>query len=185
MKNIKLLFATVSVMTIFTFSQCKKNKTEEPQLPPETTTGAMTFGCKVNGQVFLPKDGNGRPGLFVQYINLGAGVGGGWFLNIPAIDWKTSSIPGINIGTDSLLVIEGSTYEFKLSNNFQPVKGTAYANYVNGSDAYPKLNSESGSLFIKKFDQVNRILSGTFFFTGKNSNGVKINITEGRFDIRY
>lgn len=78
MKNIKFVLAVVCVMTIFTFSQCKK-KTEEPQLPPETTTGAMTFGCKVNGKVFVPKDGRGRPGLFVQYVNLGAGLGGGGF----------------------------------------------------------------------------------------------------------
>ena len=77
------------------------------------------------------------------------------------------------------------TYDFKLSNNFQTIKGTAYASYRNGSDAYPKLNNENGSLFIKKFDQANRILSGTFFFTGTNTSGIKISVTEGRFDIRY
>ena len=78
MKQIKKILLTVGVVTIFTFSQCKK-KTEEPQLPPETTTGAMTFGCKVNGKVFVPKDGRGKPGLYVQYVNLGAGPGGGGF----------------------------------------------------------------------------------------------------------
>ena len=184
MKKLKTLLAVTLLLLLFTFSKCKKNK-DTPQLPAETTTGAMTFGCKVNGQIFLPKDGNGRPGLYVQYVNLGNVPDGGWHLNIPAVDWQASSIPGINIGTDSLLIAEGTTYEFKLSSNFQTMKGTAYANYVVGSDAYPKLNNESGSLFIKKFDQTNRILSGTFFFTGTNTNGAKISITEGRFDIRY
>ncbi|MBA3675301.1 MAG: hypothetical protein H0W75_10185 [Chitinophagaceae bacterium] len=104
---------------------------------------------------------------------------------VEATNWIPHPTEGFNIGTDSLLVMEGATYEFKLSSNFQPIKGTAYASYSNGSDAYPKLNNESGSLFIKKFDQTNRILSGTFYFTGTNSNGVKLSVTEGRFDIRF
>ena len=177
MKNIKFVLAVVCVMTIFTFSQSKK-KTEEPQLPPETTSGAMTFGCKVNGKVFVPKDGRGRPGLFVQYVNLGAGPGGGWFLNIPASDWSISPIKGVNIETDSLLVSEGIDYPFKYS------KGFARAFYQEG-EVYPKLDNDEGSLFIKKFDQTNRIISGTFSFIGTASSGQKVYITEGRFDVRY
>ncbi len=61
-----------------TISPCKKEN-EEPQLPTETTTGAMTFGFKVNGKVFLTRDGRGRPGLYNQYVNLGTSAGGGWF----------------------------------------------------------------------------------------------------------
>ena len=36
------------------------------QLPPETQTGANTFGCIINNQVFYPRDGSG---------NLGGGSG--------------------------------------------------------------------------------------------------------------
>ena len=179
MKNIRLLFAAASVMTVFTFSQCKK-KTEEPQLPPETTTGAMTFGCKVNGKVFVPRDGRGKPGLYVQYVNLGAGVGGGWYLNIPATNWIPNPPEGVNIGTDSLIIAEGGTYQF-----FKKKYGVASAFYQNGN-LYNTTDNNSGELKIKKFDSVNRIISGTFFFTGTdNSNGQTVSITEGRFDIRY
>ncbi len=178
MKNIKLLLAAVSVITVFSFSQCKKNKTEEPQLPPETTTGAMTFGCKVNGKIFVPKDGREKPGLYVQYVNLGAGVGGGWFLNIPATNWVPSTPEGVNIETDSLLVSEGMTYAFKNQ------KGSPRAFYDIGA-SYVALDND-GFLKITKFDQSNRILSGTFSFIGTNTaNGEKLNITDGRFDIRY
>lgn len=178
MKNLKLLFTALSVMTIFTFSQCKK-KNEEPQLPPETTTGAMTFGCKVNGKVFVPKEGRGKPGLYVQYVNLGSGVGGGWHLNIPATNWIPNPPEGVNIETDSLLVSQGQTYQFKNS------KGSPKAFYDNGN-VYPKLDNDTGELKIIKFDQINRIISGTFFFVGTNAtSGEKIDITEGRFDIRY
>ena len=72
----------------------------------------MTFGCKINGQIFVPQDGGGRSGLRVENVNLGTGSGGGWYLNIPATDW-TSSIEAVNIETDSLLVVEGMTYPFE------------------------------------------------------------------------
>jgi hypothetical protein len=138
----------------------------------------MTFGCKVNGQVFLPKDGRGKPGLYVQYVNLGAGVGGGWYLNMPATNWIPSTPEGINIETDSLLVVEGMVYSFKNQ------KGSPRAFYDKGA-SYVALDND-GILKITKFDQSNRILSGTFSFTGTNTaNGEKLNITEGRFDIRY
>jgi hypothetical protein len=179
MKQLKMLLITTTVTMLFTFSRCKKDKTEEAQLPPETTTGAMTFGCKVNGKVFVPKDGRGKPGLFVQYVNLGTGPGGGWFLNISAINWMPSTPEGVNINTDSLIVSEGVTYSLKYRK-----KGFVGAFYENGPQYDAKDNS--GELKVKKFDNVNRIISGTFFFTGTdNSNGQTVSITDGRFDIRY
>jgi Family of unknown function (DUF6252) len=182
MKQLKLLTASCIIFLLFTFGNCRKNN-DEPQLPLETTTGAMTFGCKVNGKVFVPKDGNGHPGLYVQYVNLGNVPDGGWHLNMPAFDYKSNPNKGVSIETDSLLLAEGMSYEFKTT------KGTANAFYLtnttNGVDVYPKLDNESGSLFIKKHDLSQRILSGTFSFIGTNSSGAKVNVTEGRFDIRY
>ena len=183
MKRINFLLLIVTISTLFTFNQCKKNK-DVPQLPPETTTGAMTFGCKVNGEIFVPKDGGGKPGLFCQYVNLGNVPDGGWHLNIPAYNYSTKR--GISIETDSLLLVEGGTYEFGT------VEGTANAFYIvnnnttGGVDVYSKLMGGSGQLYISKFDSINRILSGTFFFTGtKVSTGEKVTVTDGRFDIRY
>ncbi len=124
MKQLKRLLIVATVTSLFTFSQCKK-KTEEPQLPPETTTGAMTFGCKVNGKVFVPKDGRGRPGLYCQYVNLGTGPGG-WYLNIPAIDQIPANSVGINIATDSLFVLENTKYQFGIG------KGLAKVRYYEG-----------------------------------------------------
>lgn len=185
MKHVKNSFGAMVLLLLLTGSHCKK-KTEEPQLPPVTTTGAMTFGCKINGKVFVPRDGRGKPGLICQYVNLGNDEGGGWYLNIPATNWVSSTIPSVSITTDSLLVEEGKTYEFKLDSNFLPIKGTARAVYLTGSNAYPKLNSQKGSLHVTKFDQSNRILSGTFYFTGTSaSTGEKVEVTDGRFDIRY
>ncbi len=165
----------LAIISCFCFAQCRKNK--EPELPPVTTTGAMTFGCKINGKVFVPRDGRGRPGLYCQYVNLGNGPGGGWFLNIPATDWRSSyPILSVHIETDSLLLIEQTSYS--LGNS----KGKALAFY-NADNTYFAKEGE-GNLFIMKHDTRNRILSGTFAFTG-TSRGKQVEVTEGRFDIRY
>ncbi|MGD5408184.1 hypothetical protein QUS89_23100, partial [Xanthomonas citri pv. citri] len=125
-------------------SSCRKNKPANAvdQLPPETQTGANTFGCLIDGKVFVPRDGNGKPGLFVQYVDLGTGPGGGWHLNIPAYNYSTKR--GISVETDSLFVIEGITYEFKNR------KGSPSAFYIltvsNGLSIYTKSDNETGTL---------------------------------------
>ncbi|UPL51237.1 DUF6252 family protein [Hymenobacter sublimis] len=159
-------------------AQCKK-KEVEPQLPPETTTGAMTFGCKVDGHVFTPRNGQGQEGLYVQYVNLGTGPQGGCYLNIPAADWKATPIKAVSITTDSLLVEEGKTYAFKNS------KGTVHAFYAEGGK-HQKLDSDEGELTITRFDATQRILSGRFHFVGTNQTTRKqVRVTEGRFDVRF
>jgi hypothetical protein len=179
MKKLNRFLICITALYVFNYSNCKKDNTSEPQLPPETTTGAMTFGCKINGKVFVPRDGRGKGGLEPEYVYLGSGPGGGWFLNIPAVDWQATKTESVNVGTDSLLVTEGTTYTFKKS------KGFPSGIYLKDLE-YNTISDNSGQLKITKFDQVNRILSGTFFFEGtNNSTGQKVSITEGRFDIRY
>ena len=176
-------FLLLAIPLILLNYSCKKKTNEDqPQLPPETQTGAMTFGCKVNGKVFVPRDGNGKPGLYVQYVNLGNVPDGGWHLNIPAYNYATKR--GVSIETDSLLLVEGKNYEFKRLKGY-PL--TWYEESVNGSTViYGKLDANSGSLLIKKHDPSQRIISGTFQFVGTNvSTGETITVTDGRFDIIY
>lgn len=160
---------------------CRKNKPKNPvdELPPETQTGAMTFGCKVNGKVFVPRDGRGKPGLFAQYVNLGSGAGGGWHLNLLAADEVPSNSVGVHIVTDSLLVQEGNSYTFKNQ------KGFAKVRYYVGLNSYIVSAADSGQLTITKHNLSQRLLAGRFWFTATNANGEKVNVTDGRFDIVY
>jgi hypothetical protein len=172
---------TFSLIFILMSTGCRKNK-NEPQLPPITTTGEMTFGCKINGKVFVPKDARGKVGFFVQYANLD----GGWHLNMPAMNWVPNPPDGVIIQSDSLLIEEGMTYEFKLNANYKRIKGSVYAVCDFGGETFAKLESDMGELHVIRHDQQNRILSGTFFFTGTNiSTGKKVTVTDGRFDLRY
>lgn len=128
----------------------------------------------------MPNDGNGQPGLYAEYVYLGNGPREGWHLNIPVTDWSNSNYPTIGIETDSLLVLDNTDYNFVRSKS-----GYASAYYSSGGYQFQMLFTDTGKLAIKKHDLINHILSGTFYFTGTNSRGTKINITDGRFDIKY
>lgn len=57
MTRINFLFCLLSLsVLLLTSAKCRKDKNNNPidQLPPETQTGANTFGCLVNGEVFKP-----------------------------------------------------------------------------------------------------------------------------------
>jgi hypothetical protein len=158
---------------------CAKKKDPSPQLPAETTTGAMTFGCKIDGRVFMPRDEFSKTGLFAQYVNLGTGRGGGYYLNIPATDWKASPNQIISIGTDSLLVEEGKTYSIKTT------KGAVQAFYFSERE-YTKLDQDPGELTITRFDRTQGIIAGRFHFIGTDvSTGKQVRVTDGRFDVRF
>ncbi len=160
-------------------SRCKKQNAE-PQLPSETTTGAMTFGCKVDGKVLLPKGGTLGTGLSVEYQYLGSGNGGGWFLGLSGSDYQSNPRLGITINTDSLLLIEGNLYPMR------EAKGFAYATYQNGLNFYYIYPDDTGRLIITKHDQSQKILSGRFSFTATSIyDKSKVTVTEGRFDVRY
>ena len=137
-----------------------QKNTQEPQLPPETTTGAMTFGCKVNGNVFVPKDGRGKLGLYAQYANLGNELDGGWHLNIPACNYSTNK--GVSTETDSLFLVEGMTYQYKTTRG--TAKAFYFENILNGVNMYKKFDNDTGSLIVKRHNLIQKILSCTLSY---------------------
>ena len=71
-------------------------------------------------------------------------------------------------------------------------KGKASARYSNyqtqptmNYDDYSTTSIISGELWLKKLDTINQIVSGTFWFDAINANGGKVEIRQGRFDMRY
>jgi len=177
MKALQLPLFLLFSLLLFSF-RCKKQNTE-PELPPETTIGAMTFGCKVNGKVFVPKSGDGFPGIITEYPFLGNGQGGGWFLNIAAVDRSSEFLQRVSITTDSLLLVEGNTYQLKKE------KGFAKGQYGFNLFLYQISTEDTGELVLTKHNQTQRIISGRFSFSATSNNGEKVNVTEGRFDVRY
>jgi hypothetical protein len=176
MKNIIILF----ILT-FTLSCCNKDDAPKPiilpvqLLPPATQTGANTFGCLLDGQVFLP--GNGSNPLDCVYQN----IGGDYFFTLQANKRDSNSVLiGLALTTQRRQLLQNNIYSLIDIND-----GNVSGNYSFGTLYFNTNQTETGQLTITKLDLTNQIVSGTFWYDVKDANGVVHQIREGRFDMRY
>ena len=167
---------------------CCKDDTPEPSLPPITTTGANTFGCRINGKVWLPSPRpNGKlpqieGGLVERYANGG-----------PEKNWY------------DLLIFayrqDGSGFQLNLSRINSPgryplfftscvfaacIQMPSYGYHYGAGSKYSAMSIVENEINLLRYDTLNKIFSGTFSFKAKAFSGAKldtISITEGRFDI--
>ncbi len=183
-------------LTILSLIGCSKsdNAKVDPvfQLPPETQTGANTFGVTIKGKVYIPRDptgytygGNSPKGLHWT------GLQSGGFNYKELIAKDGASLVGfkMTIHIENLNAI--GTYILKQS-NFQDNVDSAPFNHIyfkifdyNISNyAYYGSIEDLGIINITKLDLVNDITSGNFsgkFVRYDNPNEF-IQITDGRFD---
>ena len=192
MKQIKISTAGFLVLLLFTFSQCKKANTNPiDELPPETQTGANTFGCLVDGQAFKPGGASLSGGsLQCNYQYLGNGAGGGYYFVLTGRYRNNNMGSGNSIGisTDSLKIEEGQIYSLKSKKKLHAfARYSSYSSPVSVTKRY--LSEDSiyvGEIWVKKLDSINQIVSGTFWFDAFDStSNEKVKIREGRFDMRY
>jgi hypothetical protein len=103
----------------------------------------------------------------------------GLFLGV--LDDYDNKFTSIFLTTDSLALAEGQTVSFKIQ-----ASGNAYAYYNFQNFTYGTNDTVSGNLTITKFDLANRIISGKFYFNGKDTaSNETVKITNGRFDLHY
>lgn len=172
---------TLLLAALLGLSQCKKKSDPDPasQLPPATQTGANTFGCLVNGQVWTPQGNNGSANYSVVYDpNYRTGT-----LNIAAYRYANSQAKQEVIGvfSDSLLSGPGR-YKLQALGHHGAVfeNGPAGCFYnATGSMFYCR-----GALIITRLDRQAGIISGTFDFTLAKMGCDTVRITQGRFDKR-
>jgi len=161
-RPIHIVLAIFFLLTL-TSTQCER---EEPiQLPPETQTGANTFGCYINGELFVARFGSAplkQRFLTARYTQCAS-------TNDYVVDIQAHG----KRGWGSLSVSNPEEGEIStLSRAFFFYDGVEY--YV----------QNAGTIFFTRLDTVNRILSGTFAVDLFCSEGSILQIIEGRFDIR-
>ena len=107
MKNLLLLITSFVLLS----SSCKKSKPTNPvdQLPPETQTGANTFGCLVNGEVFKPGGSVfSGPNLSCIYQYIITGTPAGYTFALGGTDKKDPcNIITVGFGFDSVAIKVG------------------------------------------------------------------------------
>jgi hypothetical protein len=165
------------------FAACKKDKTDEEQLPAATQTGANTFGCLINGKIYTPKGFEQNQPNFNMIVDPGFNDGNLDIRTFRKLDSKTSSI---NFSSDSIKNL--GIYQIGLNSRL----GFYYYQLNEGNSVCETLSrftyGSSGYLKITHYDLLNRIISGEFEFQFPNPNcgiGDPIHITQGRFDKKF
>jgi hypothetical protein len=190
----KKLFLTIATtMLLLGCSKDDEATTKDPifSLPPETQTGANTFGVTINGKVYIPRDPTG--------VNVGGAtpkgmklVGGGTppndYTEIVVVDGASTVGFKITIHIQNLINI--GEYSLKQS-NFQDQYDSILFSHIffkiwdNNIKNYAYYGSVENEGVINITRLSNGIVSGKFsgkFSRYDNSNEF-ITITDGRFDI--
>jgi hypothetical protein len=169
---------------------CKKKSVNlVDQLPAISKEGKNTFGCIVNGEVFLAKKRTFssitplKSAYSYQHEDIGTAKKG-YYFELNASDNTRQPWWNLRIYTAGKSLTVG---EFDL-------EPSAVANAVYGVfSVYPEEDMEvrygissanKGKLKVMRFDLINRIVSGTFWFDAVNAKGEKITVRDGRFDVR-
>ncbi|WP_192822074.1 hypothetical protein [Rufibacter sp. LB8] len=169
---------------------CEKEELSEiERLPAATQEGKNTFGCLINGKAFVPNGnaGFGVPPLrsFYQYLFEDFNPVKGHFFEVSAGDYrKEGRFIVVVLGTNALELKEGETYH--LTGPDQVGRAFAMVDFSPiGLNSHKVVSPLTGELRITKFDQQRGIVAGTFWFDAVNSQGEKVEVREGRFDMRY
>jgi hypothetical protein len=194
MKNLFLqLLITIS---IFGLSGCSKDdaQTEASKLPPETQTGANTFGVTINGKVYIPRDPTGSLfGTSTHAITFWTSPDGlHTFEELEVVDGKSAVGFQMIIHIQNLFTSGAGQYQLKKSNFHKGIDSDPLTHIyfkiwdANISNyAYYGSIENQGELNITRYDNINYITSGNFrgkFVRNDNPNEF-IQITDGRFDI--
>ena len=174
----RLLPTPLLLAALLGLSQCKKNDPDPlSQLPPATQTGANTFGCLVNGQVWTPRGNNGTSNYSIAYDS---GLNGGVF-DLAVYRYGTGSSKQQNIVFYANQAGQAKSYSFRSPQrtraSFNDGETGCYWSSRDSATTYRR-----GTLTITRLDLSTGIISGTFAFTLYKPGCDTIKVTQGRFD---
>jgi len=171
-----IIFSILLLASILQFSGCGLLPTPKEELPPITQEGKNTFGCLVNGKLWLPKGYNGTSNLDASYD--------------PSYEGGTFDVATYSISSD-----QDRQYLYMFMTNLSKVGTYKLNNIKVGSSTFDyssKCNYDrdssvyrDGYLNISKFDLSKQIISGTFEFVIYKLSCDTIKITKGRFDMKF
>jgi len=170
-----IMLCTLSVLTLIL--SCKKSNRPD-QLPEVSTEGKNTFGCLIDGKVFVPKVRFNSPLSLSAYY---AGVPVPQLSITAPRDESERSRITLYLQSQGILLSEGATYRL----GSPGTTGVVYAKYVHTVDleriSYGSSPDLNGELHILKL--TSKIISGTFSYDAVSSEGKKVEVRNGRFDL--
>jgi hypothetical protein len=151
---------------------CKDKDSPNPvdDLPPETQTGAKTFGCLVNGRAWVPSAPFPLNSLTYSYYQ-------GTF-SIRATLKKDGRNQVISINKFNIL--KADIFYLTTYNN----NSDAQLHDFNTQCTFDTSIFNIGTLEMTRVDSINGIFSGRFHFKIGVAGCDTIRVTDGRFDLR-
>lgn len=177
----------------FVLTGCHPQKDEfKPTLPPITQSGENTFGCYVNGNLFIPRDGSGTipPDKGLRF----SGASTGNYNEIRIVDYvdRNGGIMNIHIqdlieNGEGIYTINESNCQWGLDANPNINIMVRWFDHDSQTSKFYCSIENTGVLEISRYDPDNFIVSGTFSCKVINRDDPSeiIEITEGRFDIKW
>ena len=186
---ISLFFLTACTNDEAKGSACQAN------LPAITTTGANTFGCCINGNLLIPRDGTGTFGVSDDGYSLFGGYPNSTdYYELDIRDYKSEHTGKILIHLHQAHANGIGDYIINESNGEHSIDGLNHT-YLHcrvfdaktNSYQYYRSTENSGVIKITRYDFQHRIISGTFNCVVTNSSNPndRIEIKDGRFDINW
>lgn len=191
----QILFLALVVQFLASCSNDEKGSSCQDSLPAVTTTGANTFGCCINGNLLIPRDGTGTFGSSDSgFTTWGDPTGNNQYSEIDIKDYKSKRTASIYIHIQGLNQNGIGDYIIDQSNGFSDIDGFNHTyihcrifNEATNSYQYYRSTGNCGLLQITNYEWipgVKKIVSGIFNCTVKNSanSNDTIQIKDGRFD---
>ena len=175
----KKILAAIFIFAVFCFSRCKKDPVVDSNgLPAATQTGANTLGFMLNGQPWTPQGPTLPPTLSIDFDQ---SYKNGIF---SIVAYQTIN----NVRTQFIIGVRDSLNFMQIPTTLNLNQSSLYSISIDKPcDYFNQLTDvqSSGSLTISKLDKTNHIISGTFNATLSKINCGNIQITDGRFDMKY
>lgn len=175
------------VCLLFGGAECEKETmplTEHGKLPKITKTGANTFGCLIDQIAFVPHSpwklfGPNIPSKESTYVY--GDIPGTYNFSIDIYHDGVSNSKNMDFDIKNV-ELEQKIYEISDIN----VPGCFAVEYaIAYSDIYKTSSTVKGEINIIRFDQGEKIVSGTFWFDAINQDGKIVQVREGRFDLKF
>lgn len=193
--GIQLIFTLLAVLCL----ACSNDDDgTQGELPPLTSAGLNTFGCFIDGELFLPREAGPNIGdptdkVSASYTYNPSMPEGTTYEFIIFAD---NEITGKNLRIASLRsdgpLEEGRTYPIVElgENNFWATYNFWTGEITESNEIvayfYETTMVYTGSVTITRLDEAARIIAGTFEFSAYDDNFELVSeITDGRFDLLY
>jgi hypothetical protein len=188
MKVLKLMPILISLLFL---AACKKDppidpEPTEPVMPPLTHQGLNTFGCYINGELFVANEGESVWSIPPVSGSFNEGTR---YLGLQGTRYRNSQLNDSYVYDDvrlrAYIEFGVSVYDFEI-----------FAGGINGytamlsgdCDYYYEDIPDLGQLTITYLNEEKNIISGTFYINLINTScesDTLMKITDGRFDFHY